>query len=75
MRRRRDRRRSSWKRLARNLSEIARSGFQMSWSADSAGEEPHDIFNASAAFSSRLCPARWIEHTLIESKVNGERYC
>jgi hypothetical protein len=36
----------------------------MSWSANSAGELPHDTFNASAAFSRRRCPARWIEHTL-----------
>ena len=36
----------------------------MSLSADSAGRDPLDTFNVSAAFSRQLCPARWIEHTL-----------
>ena len=32
----------------------------MSWSAE---KDHRNTFNASAAFSGRLCPARWIEHT------------
>ena len=52
--------------LPKTWASLPRSDFQMSWSADSAGKETLDTFNASAAFSRRRCPAPRIEHHTLD---------